>query len=79
MLGLHGAKWQELWCLVDRYKGWPGVFTGGTRFDVTRLLARLCEDYGVPVSCASDGGPNLTAKAVGGHDDYIWHVKRVIC
>ena len=37
---------------------------GATGFDVTKFLARLCEDYGVPVSCTSDGGPNLTAKVV---------------
>ena len=36
---------------VDRYTGWPGVFC-----DVTKFLARLCEDYGVPVSCTLDGG-----------------------
>ena len=35
-----------------------------TGFDVTKFLARLCEDYGVPVSCTSDGGPNLMAKVV---------------
>jgi hypothetical protein len=44
--------------------GWPGVFVGATGFDVTKFLARLCEDYGVPVSCTSDGGLNLTAKVV---------------
>jgi hypothetical protein len=32
---------------VDRYTGWPGVYKGGTGFDVTKFLARLCEDYGV--------------------------------
>ena len=37
---------------------------GATGFDVTKFLARLCEDYWVPVSCTSDGGPNLTAKVV---------------
>ena len=35
---------------------------GATGFDLTKFLARLCEDYGVPVSCTSDEGPNLTAK-----------------
>ena len=49
---------------MDRYTGWPGVFVGATGFDVTKFLARLCEDYGVPVSCTSDRGPNLTAKVV---------------
>jgi hypothetical protein len=33
-------------------------------YDVTQFLAKLCEDYGVPVSCTSDGGPNLTAGCV---------------
>jgi hypothetical protein len=50
--------------LVDRYTGWPGVYKGDKGYDVTKFLARLCEDYGVPVSCTSDGGPNLTAKVV---------------
>jgi hypothetical protein len=31
---------------------------------VTKFLTKLCEDYGVLVSCTSDGGPNLTAKLV---------------
>ena len=36
---------------------------GTTGFEVTKFLEKLCEDYGVPVSCTSDG-PNLTAKVV---------------
>jgi hypothetical protein len=43
---------------VDR---WPGVYKGDKGYDMTKFIARLCEDYGVPVSCTSDGGPNLTA------------------
>jgi hypothetical protein len=35
---------------MDRYTGWPGVYKGATGFDVTKFLARLCEDYGVPNS-----------------------------
>ena len=35
---------------VDRYTGWPGFFVGATGFNVTKFLARLCEDYGVLVS-----------------------------
>jgi hypothetical protein len=31
---------------------------------VTKFLAKLCEDYRVPVNCTSDGGLNLTAKVV---------------
>ena len=42
---------------IGTQTGWPG----GTRFDVTRFLARLCEDYVVPVSCTSDGGLNLAS------------------
>ena len=49
---------------MDRYTGWPGVFVGATGFDVTKSLARLCENYSVPVSCTLDGGPNLTTKVV---------------
>jgi hypothetical protein len=49
---------------VDRYTGWPGVIIGATGFDMTKFLAKLCEDYGVLVSCNLGGGPNLTAKVV---------------
>jgi hypothetical protein len=49
---------------VDRYTGWPGVYKGDKSLDVTTFLARLCEDYGVPVSCTSDGAPNLTSQEV---------------
>ena len=60
-MSLNGHKFEVF---VDRYTGWPGVFMGATRFDVTKFLARLCEDYSVPVSCTSDGGPNLTSKVL---------------
>ena len=49
---------------VNRYTGWLGMFSGGTKFDATRFLSRLCEEYVVTMFCTSDGGPNLTAKAV---------------
>ena len=49
---------------VDRYTGWPGVFMGATMFGVIKFQARLCKDYGVPVSCTWDGGPNLMAEVV---------------
>ena len=42
---------------VDRYTGWPGIFKGGTQFDTNSFMARLCEEYGVPVMCTSDGVP----------------------
>ena len=54
----------EFGVFVDRYTGWPGVYRGTKGYDVTKFLAKMCEDYGVPVSCTSDGGPNLTAKCV---------------
>jgi hypothetical protein len=40
-------KGHQFGMFIDRYTGWPGVF-----------VARLCEDYGVPVSRTSDGAPN---------------------
>ena len=54
----------EFGVVVDRYTGWPGVYRGSKGYDVTQFLAKLCEDYGVPISCTSDGGPNLTAGCV---------------
>jgi hypothetical protein len=36
---------------VDRYTGWPGVPMDATGFGITKFLVKLCEDYGVPVSC----------------------------
>ena len=42
---------------VDRYTGWPGVYKGYTGFDMTKFLARLSEDYGVPVTCTSPWWP----------------------
>jgi hypothetical protein len=41
---------------VDSYTGWSVVIMGTTEFDVTKFLAKLCEDYSVPVSCTSGGG-----------------------
>ena len=49
---------------LDRYTGWPGVYSGVIKFDITRFLTRLCEDYMVLVSCTSHDNTNLTAKAV---------------
>jgi hypothetical protein len=47
---------------------------GITGFDVTKFLAKLCEDYRVPVNCTSDGGPNLTAKVMEDMiEDYSIH------
>ena len=54
----------EFGMYVDRYTGRPGVYRGTKGFDMTKFLASLCEDYGLPVGCTSDGGPNLTVKVV---------------
>jgi hypothetical protein len=55
---------RQFWVFVDRYSSCPGVCMGTTWFDV----AKLCEDYGVPVSCTSGQHPivwpYLTAKVV---------------
>ena len=37
---------------------------GSKGYDAAQFLAKVCEDYGVPVSCTSEGGPNLTAACV---------------
>jgi hypothetical protein len=52
-MSLNGRQFMEF---KDRYAGWPVVIMCTTGFDVTKFLAELCEDYGVPVSCTSDGG-----------------------
>lgn len=54
----------EFGVFVDRYTGWPGVYRGTKGYNVTKILARLCLDYGVPVSFTSYGGPNLMAQCV---------------
>ena len=41
---------------VDRNTAWPADIMGTTGFDVTKFLAKLCEDYRVPVSCTSNRG-----------------------
>ena len=53
---LCGLDVRQLRVLMDRYRGWLVVIMGTTGFDVTKFLAKLCEEYGVPVSCTSDGG-----------------------
>ena len=49
---------------VDRYTNLAGVYTGAYAADVETVMARLCEDYGVPVTCTTDGGPQYTAALV---------------
>jgi hypothetical protein len=47
---------------------------GHHRVGCDQVPAKLCEDYGVPVSCTSDRGPNLSAKVVGDMmEDYGFH------
>jgi hypothetical protein len=61
---LNDSQFGVFGVFVDSYPGLPVVIMGTTGFDVTKFLAKMCEDYRVPVSCTSDGGPNLTAKVV---------------
>jgi hypothetical protein len=60
-MSLNGASYGVF---VDRYTGWPGVYRGDAAKDVVTFLRQLCEDYGVPVTCSTDGGSNLVAKLV---------------
>ena len=50
--------------VVNRYSGWPGVFEGTKGYNVIKFMRQLCETYGCPVSCTTDGGPNLTSMSV---------------
>ena len=38
---------------VDRFTNWPGVYMGSDAADVVTVLAKLCQDYGVPVMCTT--------------------------
>ena len=49
---------------VDRYSNWVGVYSGPAATDVVTCLAQLCENYGIPVTCTTDGGPQYTAEVV---------------
>ena len=49
---------------VDRFTGWPGLFTGSSGDDVTTFLARVSEKYGCPMTCTTDGGSNFVAENV---------------
>ena len=55
---------QNYGVFVDRFTNWPGVYHGSAAADVVKVLARLSEDYGVPVTCTTDGGPQYTAEVV---------------
>ena len=58
---LHGHNYGVF---VDRFTGWPGVYVGGYAADVVTVLARISEDYGVPRTCTTDGGPPYTSGPV---------------
>ena len=49
---------------VDRFTNWAGVFIGAYAAYVETVMARLCEDYGVPVTCSTDGRPQYMAEVV---------------
>ena len=49
---------------VDRFTNWAGVYFGTSATDVVTVLSKLCEDYGIPVTCTTDGGPQYTAEVV---------------
>ena len=60
-MSLHGHNYGVF---VDRFTGWPGVYTGSAATDVVSVLSNICEDYGVPRTCTTDGGPPYTSEKV---------------
>ena len=60
-MSLHGHNYGVF---VDRFTGWPGVYIGGAASDVVTVLSKICEDYGVPRTCTTDGGPPYTSEKV---------------
>ena len=38
---------------VDRFTNWPGIYMRSDAADVTTVLAKLCQDYGVPLTCTT--------------------------
>ena len=60
-MSLHGNNYGVF---VDRFTGWPGVYTGSAASDVVTVLSHICEDYGVPLTCTTDGGPPYTSHKV---------------
>ena len=42
-MSLHGNNYGVF---VDRFTGWPGVYTGSAASDVVSVLSNICEDYG---------------------------------
>ena len=55
-MSLHGHNYGVF---VDRYTGWPGVYTGSAASDVVSVLSHICEDYGVPRTCTTDDGRHI--------------------
>ena len=58
MYALHDAGWKQLWNICGQ------VYRGSAAPDVVTVLAKLGEDYGVPVTFTTDGGPQYTAEVV---------------
>ena len=46
------------------------MYIGSDAADVVTVLAKLCQDYGVPVTCTTDGGPQYTAEVLRKFMDY---------
>ena len=40
------------------------MYIGSAATDVVTVLASICEDYGVPRTCTTDGGPPYTSETV---------------
>ena len=40
------------------------LYMGSDAADVVTVFAKICQDYGVPVTCTTDGGPQYTAEVV---------------
>ena len=57
---------------VDRFTNWPGVYIGDSADDVCRILAQICEDYGIPETLTTDGAHCYMAKSVRVRK-ILWH------
>ena len=49
---------------VDRFSNWPGVYIGDSGTEVSKVIVRICEDYGIPESITTDGGTCYTSAKV---------------
>ena len=50
--------------VVDRFTNWPCIYVGDASVDVCKTLAKLSEDYGIPVTVSTDGARNYTSDTV---------------